>query len=245
MSFIPYIQPIHDIKNNICIGGEILARQILPGNKLLMPSEFIQKIHNRNGLSILTKEIIREIEKWFSKSIQMLPDNFILSINIPPSLVTQQWLLTALHHLMISSNRKIRLIVELTETAPFPIECPVFYKSLSCIRESGIKIALDDFGTGYSNLCLLQKIKVDYIKIPRNFIAHMTICSISLEIINCIISLCEKTGIDIIAEGIENIEHETIIRNKGIHLAQGFWYGKPMSKEDFLNYAVHFGLMGR
>ena len=98
---------------------------------------------------------------------------------------------------------------------------------LDC-RQLGIHFALDDFGTGYSSLTYLRKLPIDTLKIDQSFVRDMLTDNDDLGIVEGVIQLANVFHRQVIAEGVETMEHGRQLRLLGCHLAQGFGIARPM-----------------
>ncbi|MEF1341796.1 EAL domain-containing protein, partial [Vibrio rotiferianus] len=102
------------------------------------------------------------------------------------------------------------------------------------IRALGIKVSLDDFGSGFSSLNLLARLPIDEVKLDRVFICNMDGSeseNILLTIKN-IISLCLDLSLEVVVEGIEDKDTETVLKKLGAQNFQGYYYSKPMKISD-------------
>lgn len=106
--------------------------------------------------------------------------------------------------------------------------------TLKKCKEMGLSIVIDDFGTGYSNLSYLNKFPVDTIKIDRSFIHMIETENDNFQIVQSIIDMAHKLGIDVVAEGVELESQVGILKELGCDYAQGFFYSKPMSETNTL-----------
>ena len=89
-----------------------------------------------------------------------------------------------------------------------------------------MRVAIDDFGTGYSSLSYLRRFPVDGIKLDRSFIdgvAHPD----AAAVVEAIISMGTKLGLDLTAEGVETREHAERLRDLGCPLGQGYMLARP------------------
>ena len=96
----------------------------------------------------------------------------------------------------------------------------------------GVKFALDDFGTGYSSLTYLRRLPANHIKIDQTFVRDMLIDTDDLAIVEGVIALAKSFKRDVIAEGVETIEHGTALLQLGCELAQGYGIARPMPASD-------------
>ena len=96
----------------------------------------------------------------------------------------------------------------------------------------GVNFALDDFGTGYSSLTYLRRLPASMIKIDQSFVRDMLIDPEDLAIVEGVIALAKSFKRDVIAEGVETIEHGTLLFQLGCELAQGYGIARPMLASD-------------
>ena len=96
-----------------------------------------------------------------------------------------------------------------------------------------MRFALDDFGTGYSSLTYLRKLPVDTLKIDQSFVRDMLVDPDDLGIVESVIQLATNFNRQVIAEGVETLEHGRVLRKLGCRLAQGYGIAKPMAAAQF------------
>jgi EAL domain-containing protein (putative c-di-GMP-specific phosphodiesterase class I) len=96
----------------------------------------------------------------------------------------------------------------------------------------GVKFALDDFGTGYSSLTYLRRLPANLIKIDNSFVQDILSDPDDLAIVKGVIALAKSFKRDVIAEGVETIEHGTALLQLGCELAQGYGIARPMFASD-------------
>ena len=104
---------------------------------------------------------------------------------------------------------------------------------LSLLRQRGIKISIDDFGTGYSSLSYLVSFPVDQIKIDKSFIHQLETDPRHKALVEAIVSMSRALDLTVIAEGVETQRQLDFVNQQQIQAVQGYFYYKPMSKQDF------------
>ena len=101
------------------------------------------------------------------------------------------------------------------------------------LRHHHIKTSLDDFGTGYSSLSLLRDLTINEIKIDRSFLNSVPLRKKDKTILKSIIVMATKLHIDVICEGVENLEQLEFLKSIGCYRVQGFYFDKPLPKLEF------------
>ena len=123
-----------------------------------------------------------------------------------------------------------RLCLELTESALLA-DLDLAVHTLTRLRELGVCVALDDFGTGYSSLAYLKRLPIDMIKLDQGFVAGLPVDPYDLAIVQAIAGLARKTGIGIVAEGVETDAQARTLRECGIDRAQGYLFSRPIDND--------------
>jgi EAL domain-containing protein (putative c-di-GMP-specific phosphodiesterase class I) len=124
------------------------------------------------------------------------------------------------------------ILIEITETTS-ENEKDMMLSFLREMARNHIATSIDDFGTGYSSLGALRDYPVREIKIDRSFINHEALIDKDKAIIGSIIDMANRLHVDVITEGVENMEQVELLKDLGCNRAQGFLYGKPLPKEEF------------
>ena len=106
----------------------------------------------------------------------------------------------------------------------------------SC-RQIGVLFSLDDFGTGYSSLTYLKRLSVNQLKIDQSFVRDMLDDPDDLAILGGVLGLAEAFRREVIAEGVETVEHGTLLLQLGCELAQGYGIAHPMPGCDLPSWA--------
>ncbi len=119
------------------------------------------------------------------------------------------------------------LELEVTESAVMD-DPEVALEQLHRLRELGLRLAIDDFGTGYSSLLRLKRLPVQKLKIDQGFVAGLPWDDDDAAIVRVVIALAKSMGMQVHAEGIEQVEQARFLLEQGCDLGQGYWFGRPM-----------------
>jgi len=128
-----------------------------------------------------------------------------------------------------------RLKVEITER--FVLHDAQYAKEqLTALQEIGVQIFMDDFGTGYSNLSSLIHYPFSFIKLDRSLIAPVPDNRQAGLMIESLLKLFHNMGKRVVAEGVEQEEQANYLRNCGVDMIQGYYYARPMPKDDLITF---------
>lgn len=130
------------------------------------------------------------------------------------------------HHLEAS-----RIIIEISEIHPLQ-DWKLLQFAVKHYREMGFKISLDEVGGGCSNLKLWAELCPDFVKIERDCIRGVEKSVARRRYVSSILEVAKVIGSQIIIEGVEHTEEYAILRNLGVHLAQGFYFAVPKENPD-------------
>ena len=232
-----YFQPKLHVRTGLMTRAEVLIRWNHPTRGLLAPGAFIP-VAERTG-------IIRNITDWvFDRALGQCrawhdagaPVH--LAINVSAKSLLEQTLPTKVHALLDKWNVAARFLkIEITESSI--MTDPNHAQSIMAILQSlGIRLSVDDFGTGYSSLTHLRQLPIDEIKVDKSFVMGMTTSDADDAIVRTVIDLAHNLGKQVCAEGVENEETWWRLDELGCDLAQGYFIGKPMPSEVFMEWLI-------
>jgi diguanylate cyclase (GGDEF)-like protein len=224
-------QPIFRLEDGKMRGFETLIRWKHPELGTISPAEFIP-ISEHNGLIVPIGEwVLREACKRLAGMHKYGLGPLIMSVNISPvQLQDPTFPQTVLHILDEYKIQYSSIELEITENVTLKHSDTVL-SSLSKLRGAGVRIALDDFGTGYSSLSNLKQLPIHCLKIDKSFIKAIDLPSAERLIVESLIELVHKLGLEVIAEGVEYREQYDLLKSWGCDYVQGFLFGKPMEPE--------------
>lgn len=223
-----YYQPVHDLHDSRLVGVEALVRWQHPERGLVPPGEFIP-IAERTGL-------IAEIDAWVMdqacrQMCQWLADGVPLSfiaINVSSRLFARRELYEQVAQVLHATGLDPAFLeLEVTESAVMD-DPEVALEQLHRLRELGLRLAIDDFGTGYSSLLRLKRLPVQKLKIDQGFVAGLPWDEDDAAIVRVVIALAKSMGMQVHAEGIEQVEQARFLLDQECDMGQGYWFGRPM-----------------
>ncbi|PMG49013.1 EAL domain-containing protein [Shewanella sp. 10N.286.52.B9] len=235
--FVLYYQPKVNMKLGTVIGCEALIRWQHPEKGLLLPGEFLPFIDN-HSISVTLGDWVIDTALSQMYSWTLAGFDIAVSVNID-ALQLQQKDFTAKLSAALAQRPLIKpssLELEILETSALGDMGQVLATMEQCIN-IGVSFALDDFGTGFSSLTYLKRLPANLLKIDRSFVKGMLIDIDDRAIVMGVISLSRAFHRQVIAEGVETIEHGTQLLSMGCMLAQGYGIARPMPAEQLPMWA--------
>jgi len=230
--FVLYYQPKVNMRTGTVIGAEALIRWQNPERGLLPPAVFLPIVEDHQLAVEIGEWVIdtalTQMELWHASGL-----NISVSANVGARQLQQPDFVTRLRESLAAhpTIRPSNLELEVLETSALEDLSRVSRIIESC-REIGVVFALDDFGTGYSSLTYLKHLPVAQLKIDQSFVRDMLVDPDDLAILGGVLSLAASFRRQVIAEGVETIEHGEMLLQLGCELAQGYGIARPMPAAD-------------
>ncbi|MGJ7441097.1 EAL domain-containing protein [Aquipuribacter sp. MA13-6] len=120
-----------------------------------------------------------------------------------------------------------RLCLEVTETSDL-VDLDLAVEQLARVRAEGVRTALDDFGTGRAALSVMRRLPLDVVKIDRDFVAGLARDATDAVMIRGLVDAAHHLGLEVCAEGVEDLEQAQALVSLGVDLAQGWLFGRPV-----------------
>ena len=150
-----------------------------------------------------------------------------LGINIhPESLHQSSFVDDLLRRVLDRPGMAQRVVLELIEFQG-AIELKSCRPALQRLRRHGLRIALDDFGPGFPNLDVMAAGLIDAVKLDRSLVTNLDHAPLQLQLLSGLVELAGRTGLELVAEGIETISQFERLRSIGVRWMQGFLFGRP------------------
>jgi diguanylate cyclase len=227
--FRVYFQPEVSVETGNIVGLEALVRWEHPDDGLVGPDRFIA-LAEETGLIVpigtwVLNESCRLAQKWQAERAADEP--LVVRVNVSARQLAHDNLIDLVAAALERTGMDpSQLCLEVTESVL--VEDPESsVKTLTALKELGVKIAVDDFGTGYSSLEYLRTFPVDCVKIDRSFVRGIPHSSEDVAIVNAVVELGHALGLSVTAEGVETDEQLGNLQTTGCDTAQGFLFSRP------------------
>lgn len=231
--FKVYYQPKVDLKTGQMIGAEALVRWVSPIDGFMPPGQFIPLFEKNGFISELDcfvwEETCRFMRECHDQGLPKLP----ISVNVSRTDLYNLDVPKIVCHLTNKYQLdKKYLHLEITESA-YNEHPEIILKVTSVLHDLGFILELDDFGTGYSSLNLLSEMSIDILKLDMRFAQNHTTNKRQNDILSFILDLAKRMGLVVISEGVETKEQADTLRDMGCGLAQGYYYSKPITQDEY------------
>lgn len=231
-----HYQPQVNMRTGALYGVEALCRWQDSEAGTVPPARFIPLAEESGLITRLSDWVLREscrqLGLWRGQGLAV-PQ---VSVNLSPSNFRDPALLEKIlrcldEHGLAPGD----IILELTENVLLDND-PLTMTLLKKAHALGIRLALDDFGTGYSSLSYLRELPISEIKLDQYFVYDLHTDDLSQRLSQAVLCIGESLGLVVIAEGIENIQQYSLLKQQRYNVAQGFLISEPMPPKDFENW---------
>lgn len=236
--FVPYYQPIVNLKNQSLVGFEALVRWRHPEREIVAPDEFIPSMETTGLIIPVGMLVLRQACQQLSYWQQLKQQNLTMSVNLSVRQFASPTLLSDIDQVLQETGIFPGCLkLEITESVIIENR-QLAVEVIKELRSRNIQISIDDFGTGYSSLGYLYSFPVDNLKIDRSFvnlkIDRAFVNQIQSEerksyVVDTIVALSKHLGLSVTAEGIETPEQLNWLTYLGCEFGQGYLFAQPLS----------------
>lgn len=230
-----YLQPKMNLQTGQIDGAEALVRWQPPDREMIYPNQFIP-LFEENGFCMrfdlyMVEQVCKTLRSWIDAGIKPIA----ISVNQSKALFIKEGYVESLLSITQRYHIPSRYIVlEILEGLAFE-NIKVLNSTIRQLNQAGFKVSMDDFGSGYSSLNTLGKVEINELKLDRAFLMDVVNDprGVQREVLASILALAKKLGIQTVAEGVETKESEDMIRSMSCDYGQGYYYSKPIPKDEF------------
>ncbi|MBN6742101.1 EAL domain-containing protein [Acidithiobacillus sp. MC6.1] len=225
-----HYQPVVEIDNGP-VAVEALIRLDHPERGLLLPAAFATaldapRLARRIGCFVLDTALT-QTQAWHLQGLKLRVSVNISAFHLlDPGFLSDLEAALAVHPDLPTSAVEI----EITETAPL-LDFDKARETLLACNRLGVRISLDDFGTGNASLTYLQKLPAQTIKIDQSFVRNIINDPKDYAIVSGVVTTARLLGLEVIAEGVETVDHAAMLGQLHCHCLQGYAIARPMSPE--------------
>lgn len=229
--FEVWYQPQINTLNNSIDGVEALIRWKHDKLGMIAPGQFIPIAEETRWIvpigTWVLHEVCKDVVTWMKKG-----NTVQASVNISYGQMEEDKFIQKVKEILVETGcPPTQLIFEITESMIMK-DLALSLHVLNELKTLGIKISVDDFGVGYSSLSYLKQFPLDCLKIDRAFVTNIHNDPNDFAIVQAIMEMSKALGLEVIAEGVETVEHVYLLQKLGCQHFQGFWFAKPTKKEN-------------
>ncbi|MGB9365966.1 MAG: EAL domain-containing protein [Xanthobacteraceae bacterium] len=230
--FVPYYQPIVDLRGGTIVGAEVLMRWRKSDGTIVPPAAFIPLAESSGLIMDMTRAIMRAARDEFAPVLGPRP-SVKLGFNLTANHFKNEAVVEEVRGIFADSPiRFSQVILEITEREPLE-NLDMARHVIAALQELGCSVAIDDVGTGHGGLSYLLKLGANCIKIDKMFIDAIGTERYSTPIIETLVELANRMRMEVCAEGVEALDQVKYLRDRGIFLAQGYAFARPLPGRQF------------
>ncbi len=229
-----FYQPIVELQTGNIRKAEALLRWNHPVRGMVSPAKFIPLAEESGLIVEIGDWVFKQTVQYIKKCKEQLGVDIQISVNKSPVQFREtknqlDWLTYLTENQLPGKN----IVIEITEGLLMNNNINTIER-LSQFRAADIELSMDDFGTGYSSLSYLKKFELDYLKIDRSFTKNLAVDSEDMILSEAIITMAQKLGLKVIAEGIETEEQMKLLLDTGCDYGQGYYFSRPIPEDEFM-----------
>lgn len=231
-----FYQPIYNTKEKTFELAEALCRIRNSDGSLMSPGAFIPVSESTGSVALLGERVYRKVCDFYNEDkIESLG---VQNIDVNLSAVQCDNIELAKKFAEIAKEKGIvpsMISFEITETAFSSVKANML-SNMNQLIDSGFQFALDDFGKGASNLMYAIEMPIKVIKIDMELTQLFMKDEKAKAVVNAIIKMAHDMKLKVVSEGVESKEEVEIITKAGIDYIQGFYFSKPLPKDEYLEF---------
>lgn len=234
-SFEVYYQPTYHIDKTLH-GAEALLRMHDRELGTIYPDEFIPIAEQLGLIDELDEFVLREVCKFIMTGIPQKFGMDCINVNLSVLECMKEGFAEHVSAIVERAGIRKRLInFEITESV-----ASKDYGHLSGVidrlKKEGFLFSIDDYGTGYSNMTALFSLGADVIKIDKSVLWNAEKSALGMTLLKTSIDMVHEMQKKSLMEGVETEEHIRILRQLGCNYLQGYYFSKPLPKDELIQY---------
>ncbi len=220
--FSTFFQPIVDVRTAAVFAHECLIR--LSADRIYNGGEIIEAASSRGAIHMFDSYARRLSIR--SAGRQWTPGSKVFVNFMPSSIYDPVFCMAStLDEMSRTTLKPSDIVFEVVESDKIA-DVRHLTKICDYYRKGGFGFALDDVGTGSNSLQMVCDLKPDFIKIDKSLISNIS-QTMYLTAVQKLAEFAHQFKVQVIAEGIEEMETADQLQKLNIHLMQGYYFGRP------------------
>ena len=238
--FVMY-QPKIELSTDKIIGAEALVRWNSSDPELgfLSPAKFIPLFEKNGFIEELDFIVYEKVFKFLRNQMDIGNNVVPISVNMSRNHTKEDKINNFISR-FVSTFNKYNLSPDLVEVEILEQSVAddknILQQVIDALHNNGFSIAMDDFGKGESSLNMLSSIPIDVVKFDQNFLRNNSSLEESSDFITSLVDLGKKLNKKTVFEGVETKEQRDFLRSINCDVVQGYFYSKPLSENDFIQF---------
>lgn len=235
--FEVYYQPIYSVEEQKFTAAEALCRLHTEDGGFISPDIFITAAERSGAIHKIGDFVLEEVCKFIaSEEFKKLPIKYI-EVNLSVTQCMQKGLASRVLQTLRKYDVDVSQInLEITETAVSYSQSTMM-DNINSLYSAGINLSLDDFGTGYSNMMRIASLPLQIVKLDKTFSSLEESDDTDIVLKNTI-HMIKELDMEIVVEGVETAALATKFADLNCEYIQGFYYSRPMPKDDFISFLI-------
>lgn len=235
-----YFQPKVNMRRGEVVGFEALLRWAHPQDGMVPAREFLPLVEETDLIIDIGEwvmdQVLSQLDRW-----QQAGQCWPVSINIAARHFQRADFVDRLSQVLTRHAQVEPHMLDLEIVESVAIENIQHVSDcLQACQALGVQFSLGDFGTGYSSLSYLKRLRTQTIKIDKSFIRDILHDQDDLALTTAVIGLARAFDRQVIAEGLESIEHGELLLRLGCEIAQGYFIARPMPPAEVPSWVESF-----
>ncbi|MDT8371168.1 MAG: EAL domain-containing protein [Gammaproteobacteria bacterium] len=231
-----HFQPQINLFTGNIAGAEALLRWTSAQWGDVSPARFVPILEDIGLISEVGQVVLTKACQTYMALKDKLPADFKMAVNLSGRQFHGGQLASSVRQTLFETGMSAdNLELEITESILMD-DAALAISTLTELSEMGITMAIDDFGTGYSSLSYLKRFPLDVLKIDRSFVRDVNVDSDDAAIVDAILAMSKRLGLDVVAEGVETAEQLAFLQQHECHRVQGYFFSRPLEFEQLSQF---------
>lgn len=235
-----HFQPKVNMRLGVVVGFEALLHWEHPQNGMVPARDFLPLVEETDLIVDIGEwvmdQVLTQLHRW-----QQAGEGWPISINIAARHFQRADFVDRLRQVLARHAEVAPQMLDLEIVESVAVENIQHVSAcLQACQELGVQFSLGDFGTGYSSLSYLKRLRTQTIKIDKSFVRDILDDRDDLALTTAVIGLARAFGRQVIAEGLQSIEHGELLLRLGCEVAQGNFIARPMPPADVPAWVAGF-----